>query len=316
MARARRLFLQEYFGLCNRFAALQLAFAIEKAHGHEVILDWRELDAITIAGTRAGAPGPLGRLGAFRLRDCTSATFRQLGGHRKILLRTYSGPPELLEPVLRSTIDRIGIRQVIAESIRGVFASLRGRPVVGVHIRRGDFPLLGGDSYDALSGKHPAVPLWWYERAMDALVRREPATAFYLSCSGDGREFDALTRNFEVVACAVPSPYGRREAGHESAAHPIVDLFSLACCPVMLATPLSSFSHYAVNLLGPPGWCLVPPMRVHRSDWAACRVALGGRCHEDWTRACRSGDLHERLGDGLLEVPMGPVSLDWLPVVD
>ena len=44
MMLARRIYLQNFIGLCNRLEALALAFALRAAHGHEIRLDWPELD--------------------------------------------------------------------------------------------------------------------------------------------------------------------------------------------------------------------------------------------------------------------------------
>ncbi|MBI3881382.1 MAG: hypothetical protein HY301_15130 [Verrucomicrobia bacterium] len=310
----RKLFLQEYIGLANRLESLTLAFAIRCAHGHQVFLDWPELDALVIEGVPTRAPGPLGRLGALRLRECPPEVFARLGEHRKILLRTYLGPDDLLNPLYLPTLERIRIRPHIAEEIRGVFAPVANRPVVGVHIRRGDYPLGDPDEYDTNSTKHPAVPLWWYEQAMAALVKRHGDAVFYLSFSGQGAEFESLRKNFDLIQARTRSPYGRVGTGHHAELHPVVDLFALACCPVVLGTPLSSFSHYAAHLLGPASACLLPPVQVKRNAWAASRLDLRGQRLPVWSAACRSGKLHELLSADLREVPAAPARTSWLPV--
>ena len=47
-----------------------------------------------------------------------------------------------------------------------------------------------------------------------------------------------------------------------SAGHPALDLFALAACTVLIATPNSSFSHFAANALGPAASVLLPPART------------------------------------------------------
>ena len=310
----RSLFLQEYIGLGNRLESLVLAFAIQRAHGHEVFLDWPELDALAVEGTKTGAPGLLGRLGALRLRECTPEIFEGLGEHRKIILRTYLGPADKLDPLFQPTLTRIRLQRQVAEEIRAIFAPFAGRPVIGVHIRRGDYSPPDSDEYDTNSVKHPAVPLWWYEQAMGALSKRNKDAVFYLSFSGTGAEFEQLRRNFDVVQARSRSPYGREGTGHHSDMHPVVDLFALACCPVLLATPLASFSHYAAHLLGPATDCVLPPVRVKRSAWAACRLAFRGQQLQRWVEVCRSGERHELLSSSLAEVEARPAQTDWLPV--
>lgn len=312
MLRRRRLFLQEYIGLCNRLESLFLAFAIQRAFGHEVCLDWSELDVLSIGGTSRRSPGPIGRVGALRLRECSMQDFGAIGAYRKILLRTYLGPDELLDPLVGSTLARIRVGQSIVQSIQQMFGRFGERPVAGVHIRRGDYPMVDPETYDAKSAVHSAVPLWWYERTMSAMARNQPDIVFYLSCSGARSEFEALRRNFDVVEGALSNPYSRRESGHASELHPVADLFALACCPVLLATPMSSFSHYAAHLLGEASLCVVPPLRVSRSDWGACSVNLAGRRLPAWSLECKSGERHVRLSDGMAEIEALPASLRWL----
>lgn len=310
----RKLFLQEYIGLANRLESLALAFAIQAAHGHQVLLDWPELDALVIKGTTTQAPGFWGRLGALRLRECSPETFNRLDENDKILLRTYLGPEDKLTPVYHQAIERICIRRPIAEEIRAVFAPVTHRPVIGVHIRRGDYPLGNPDTYDGNSSRHPAVPLWWYEQAMASLLKHHPDAVFYLSFSGQGAEFDPLRRNFDIVQAHSRSPYGRQGTGHDAEFHPVVDLFSLACCSVLLATPLSSFSHYAANLLGPKTVCLLPPLHVKRTDWAIARVDLPGKRLIHWSDACRSGCDHRFVKSDWAGVEAAPPNTLWLPI--
>jgi len=310
----RKLFLQEYIGLANRLESLTLAFAIQSAHGHDVLLDWPELDALAVEGTGSRAPGFFGRLGALRLRECPPETFNRLGESRKILLRTYLGPDEKLDPLFKPTTERIRIRRHIVEEVRSVFASTGNRPVIGVHIRRGDYPLGDPDLYDTHSTKHPAVPLWWYERTLASLLEQHKDVAFYLSYSGDGAEFEPLRRNFDIVQARSRSPYGRKGTGHHAELHPVVDLFALASCSVLLATPLSSFSHYAANVLGPVTACLVPPLRLTRERWEVMRLDMPGRRLIHWTQACRSGREHHSVPQNWVGVEPSPPTTKWLPI--
>lgn len=312
----RKLFLQEYIGLCNRLESLTLAYAIQQAHGHEVLLDWAELDSLVVRGAIRGAPGFWGRLGALRLRESSRESFDELRQFRKILLRTFLGPSEKLDPLYRETIGRIPIRPAIASEIRAIFKPLQVRPVIGVHIRRGDYPMENPDEYDTNSTRHPAVPLWWYERTMAALQKYHREAAFYLSSSGSGTECDDLRRNFDVVQARSRSPYRRNGSGHHAEMHPVVDLFALACCSVLLPTPLSSFSFIAGNLLGPQATNILPPLRVSRNDWAAVQMDGADGRLVDWTEACRSGGRHCPLWPDLKGVAARPANTDWLPVLE
>lgn len=312
----KKLFLQEYIGLGNRLETLALAFAIQAEHGHQILLDWPELDALVIKGTTVKSPGFWGRLGALRLREVSPETFAGLGRYKKILLRTYLGPDNRLTPVYRQTIEKICIRRPIAEEIQAIFAPLEQRAVIGVHIRRGDYPLNDPDTYDTNSARHPAVPLWWYEQAMASLLKQHKDAVFYLSFSGQGSEFNQLRKNFDIIQAHSRSPYVLKDTGHNAEYHPVVDLFSLACCSILLATPLSSFSHYAANLLGPKTVCLVPPLRVTRTDWAMARIDLPGKRLIQWTLACRSGSDHRLVKLDCAGFEGTPPSTVWLPVSD
>ena len=313
----KKLFIKEYIGLVNRLETLTLAFAIQQRHGHKVLLDWPELDALVIRGTTTQAPGWRDRLGALRLRlrECSSEVFDQLGQHRIILLRTYLGPDEDLNQLYCETIDKIRIQPAIASEVRQIFAPSFGRPVVGVHIRRGDYPLVDYDEYDTNAVKHPAVPLWWYERAMAALQQCHPDVMFYLSFSGAGAEFIELRKNFDIIEAISGNPYHRLGSGHDAEKHPVVDLFALACCSVLLATPLSSFSYYAGHVFGPPTVTILPPTKVLRSHWEAAQLDnVNGRL-VGWTEACRSGEKYHRLALDLSDVRVSVANTDWLPEI-
>lgn len=308
----KQLFLQEYIGLANRLDSLMLAFAIQGRFGHEIWLDWQELDALAVAGTQTGSPGFLGRWGALRLRSCPSEVFVGLSAHRRILLRTYEGPAAELDPLLQSTLKRISLRAWVVEEIQAVFRAAEARPVVGVHIRRGDYPLGDKDTYDVLCRKHPAVPLWWYQEAMQQILHWQPEAIFYVSCSGLGNEADDLRQRFPTLRAKTRDGYHRRRAGHEAVSHPVVDLFALACCPVLLATPLSSFSHYAANLLGPSAACLLPPVRTTRGTGVLCQIKASNLRLPEWTRLCRSGASHLPVAADGAGMTFGTASTDWL----
>ena len=124
----------------------------------------------------------------------------------------------------------------------------------------------------------------------------------------------ALKRNFDIVQARSLNPYGRGGTDHHAELHPVVDLFALACCPIILGTPLSSFTHYAANRLGPPSACLLPPIRMQKGDSAVCQ--LDGRTQRlpQWTKACRSGEGYQLLSADLREITAAPATIDWLPV--
>ena len=63
----KRVFITEYVGLSTRLEALAIAFMISDQFGHEVCIDWRELDALSVQGARIRSRGLLGRLNSLKL---------------------------------------------------------------------------------------------------------------------------------------------------------------------------------------------------------------------------------------------------------
>lgn len=285
-----KLYIEEFVGITNRLETLPLAFAIQQAFGHEIVLDWRELDSFTVDGTRRGRVTWLSKLGAERVRNCDEAIFAGLRG-KKILLRSLDGPADRLAPIYMDVPQKLHLKQELADAIRATFAKAAGRPVVGVHIRQGDFRVLDPESYSITGYEWPAVPLWWYERTMERLVRQNKDICFFLSCTGDPTSYGALMKNFDLVTLDLVSHYAYKNAGndHRSAINPVADLFALACCPVVLATPISGYSHWAANVLGTPASCLVPLPGATKIDPATGLVELYGSRLPRWRAAGRTG---------------------------
>ena len=283
-----RLYIDEFVGITNRLETLPLAFAIRKAYGHEIILDWHELDSFSVDDTRRGKVRLLARLGALRVRNRDTALFANLGG-RKIILRSLDGPADKLDPIYLEVAAKIHLKPWLAAEIRDAFAPQRQRPLVGVHIRHGDYRLADETAYRIEGIEWPAVPIWWYERTMAAIVQRQPEVRFFLSSTGDPDTYTALHRNFDVFTLQLDSPYRYKGPDHESRVNPVADLFALACCPVMLATPISGYSHWAANALGKPTACIVPLPGASCENPAKGVVNLYGKRLPRWRAAGREG---------------------------
>lgn len=309
----RRIYLQDFIGLSNRLEALALAFALRAAHGHEIHLDWPELDALSVADTRRGGPGLWGRIGAVRIRQCSPELFAQLKQQRKIILRGLLGPEAELQAVYPILAGKLRIAPALRAAIQATFAELGPHPVVGIHVRRGDFTEGDPERYDAIARRHPAVPLWWYEHAMERILARSPETRFLLCCTGDPSLLAHWRKRFHLVEVPAVSPYTHKGADHASVRHPVADLFALACCPVLLATPVSSFSHWAANVLGGPTVCLTPPLQTQRSAPTMCRVDVGGKVLPHWLAAGRKGVGLEPVNGVLDGVDLsGRATTDWI----
>jgi len=307
----KRIYIEAFCGLCNRLEVFVLAYAIHRAFGHEIVLGWPELDVLQIAGTRRGTPGLCGRWGALRVRKCNSETFQDLAPERKIILRGFSGPEEWMSAVYEEAVSKVTLHPALAGEVMAVFRRIGSRPMVGVHLRQGDFPLLSGQDYDLSQGRLCAVPAWWYESVMQAIVRRQPDVCFLVCHNGGTETASRLKKNFDVIEMPVANPY-RNDPGHRSSLHPVADLFALACCPVILGTPVSSFSHYAANVLGSESVCLLPPPRMSMDQPAVVRIRGYKQLLDHWVHACLRGE-NEPLSPSLEGIELGrPAETQWL----
>lgn len=306
-----KLYIDEFVGISNRLETLPLAFAIRRAHGHDIVLDWRELDSFSVADTRRGRVGVLAKLGALRVRSCDRALFDTLAG-RKIVLRSLDGPSELLDPIYLDAARKVQLSPKLAKDVAAAFAGFEGRPVVGIHLRQGDYVLEREDTY-LVDRQWPAVPEWWYLAAMSAIQRAQPDVVFFLGSTGDPAAHAEMHAKFKVVSLELPSPYGYKGPDHASRVNPVADLFALACCPVLLATPLSGYSHWAGNVLGPASDCIVPRPGATRADPRFARTRLYGARLPRWRASAREASLLEPLPDDLSGIDFGrPARTDWL----
>jgi hypothetical protein len=307
-----KLYIDDFVGVSNKLETLPMAFAIRKAYGHEIILDWPELDTFSVGETSRGKVRVVARMGAIRVRSCDSRQFGRLKG-KKIILRSLDGPAFRLDPIYMDVAAKIRLDPEPALAIREAFARFGDRPMVGVHLRRGDYLDAGDDRYDVRELEWPSVPLWWYEHVMTAVVRRQKDAVFFLSATGDLDLYTSLRKNFDLFSLDVPNPYGYKGSGHESHVHPVFDLFALACCPMILATPLSGYSHWAANVLGAPSSCLVPIPGMTRAEPAIGLLQLYGMRLPVWRAFGRQSRNTRRVSEELEGVDLSlPPNTDWL----
>lgn len=309
-----KLYIEEFVGITNRLETLPLAFAIQQEFGHKIVLDWRELDSFSVDGTSKGKVTWLTKLGAVRVRNCDETAFANLRG-KKILLRSLDGPDDRLNRIYMEIPRKLHLKHELAAAIRGTFTAVNGRPVVGIHIRRGDFQVIDPDVYRIEGYQWPAVPLWWYERTMERLIRLNPEICFFLSCTGDPSNYPSLVRNFDVITLPVESHYGYKNSGseHFSTVNPVADLFALACCPVVLATPVSGYSHWAANVLGVEATCLVPMPGATPESPQTGKVNIFGSRLPRWRSAGRTGSDTLQLDIDLAGLDLvRPAETGWL----
>lgn len=309
----KKVFITEYVGLSTRLEALAMAFLISEYFGHEVCLDWRELDALHVVGARRRGRGLLGRLNSLKLLGDASEALDRVQNHANVNVRTHHGPRHLLRKLYLPTAQRVKLRPDLIAVIRDTFSRYENRPLVGVHIRRGDFPLISPDMFDVNAVAWPAVPDWWYEHVMRQIQQAVPNVAFFVSCSGSLDAFPNLQKNFDIFDMPAESPYTHFGAGHVSARHPAADLFALGCCDTLIGSPCSTFTHYAANMLGRPTQIFVPPaQKMFKSQPEFSKVSLHGHGAADWYAACRTGQGLETVTDaGSLQITNGAF-VDWM----
>jgi len=232
------------------------------------------------------------------VRNCSPELFQSFAAQQKIILRGFGGPEEKMSPVYDEAASRLSLRPPLAEQVIAFLQRLGTRPVVGVHLRRGDFPLLSEEAYDLHQALFSAVPLWWYEGVMHAILQRQPDTCFLLCHNGAADAVATLKKKFTIVEMPAANPY-KSETGHQSPHHPVADLFALACCPVILASPVSSFSHYAANVLGSESTCLIPPSQMKKGVPTVVRVRVYRQLLRRWIDAACIGNGTEILPSSL-----------------
>ncbi len=307
-----KLYIDEFVGISNRLETLPLAFAIRKAYGHKIILDWHELDSFSVDNTQRGKVRILARLGALRIRNCDRALFNTLAD-KKIILRSLNGPSEFLDPIYLETARKIHLASHLVASVKQCFTPYINRPVVGIHIRQGDFRLASEHSYEISGQEWPAVPLWWYQKVMELIVKQQPDVCFFLSGTGDPSTYLSLHQNFDVFSLDIASPYAYKGADHSSRINPVADLFALACTPVLLATPISGYSHWAANVLGEPTTCIVPIPGATPDNPTSGKVELYGQRLPAWRHTGREGNNTTLLSANLAEIDFNRrIQFDWL----
>jgi hypothetical protein len=306
----KKIYISNFSGLGNRLEALVLAGMIEDHYGHSIFLHWPEKASLQIAGTAAGRLPPWERIGAVKLRDFDETGLRSLETVRVINLRSTYGPRELQRRYVLPTAARLKPHPRIAATIRDTLSRFGSRPAVAVHIRQGDFHVFD-DSYDAAAHRHPAPALWWYAHVMRAYVRAFGDVYFVLGCSGDPQAVAQLRGMFEIVSFPAVFDYETLLPGHRSAGHPVVDLFGLACCTTLIATPTSSFSHWVANALGPRTRAILPLPRMTRSAPAFGVAELWGSVVLDWRDAAERGLAVVPI-NGTRLPPVTPAVTDWL----
>ncbi len=269
------------------------AYAIRRKHGHAVLVDWPEMPFMKLPMVRNGRPGWWRRLSSYHLLQ-DEHELAQLGRYRTIDIRGMSSISyPLIEQEIQAQGSRIGPTRSLAQSMAAVLAGLQGKPVVGIHVRQGDFIAGGDNNYRAQDGRHTRVPAWWYQYIMDQLVTAIPGVIFLWCINGEQSPMQALIDTHHGLVCDFAFDFELPRPGHKSQSNPVADLFALASCSLILGTPASSFSHWAASNLGPSSTVISPTLAMGRES-PAFRLStfrhrpLGDWVHFSWRDASQS----------------------------
>lgn len=292
----KKLFISNYVGLASRFETLAMAFMIKDYFGHEIILDWPDLDDFNVLETKKGKLWPQYRLNWFKILNYKHPNdFLRLQQKKYLSLRTQYGPPDyLLNKYYLSSYRKIKLNPNHIINIIDFFKQAEHRPIVGVHIRRGDFILEGEDSYNATRQESLSVPTWWYVHVMNEIKKREPNVSFFVSYTGSESDYPEIFDNFDCLTYEPHFQYSDNSKGHYSEKHAVIDLFALACCKMIIASPCSSFSHVAVNALGSESIAILPKNKMNKKKPEYGMMSLWGRqARNIWYDSCRSNENWE-----------------------
>ncbi|MEO5367477.1 MAG: hypothetical protein H7831_14225 [Magnetococcus sp. WYHC-3] len=297
----KRIISTHYIGLCNRLEGLALCFACREHYGHAVCLDWPERQWLAVAGTKRWIYNPIDKLLGHKLRDPSAEEFHQLGRYRVLIQRgTTGGDAAVLDRLFMPTMGRLRLweqgQQRLATYLRQVPP---GALLVGVHVRRGDFQRSADPrSFDIHASRHPQVPLWWYVYAMERVQRQYGNVCFLLSHNMLDLEEEALLRQRFAVLPALDEGQYHPGGGHAARSNPVLDLYALACCPVIIASPMSTFSHFAAHVLGPASLALQPWPRMS-SDAPGVGITphLAGLRSPAWTESLTQLRGYQCLGE-------------------
>lgn len=305
------IYIRNFAGLCNRIEALNIAYAIQEIGGHQIVLDWPELDLLDVKATKQG-PMPwlrrLIRLKPERIKN--DLDLNTIARSQTVDLRIFYGSSQMLDTLYQRLPQSLSIKAIAAKQIQNLFHDrAKGSPVVGVHLRRGDFAGDQATVFDPDSHRHVAVPTWWYLEMMANYRRQYPGVQFFVSLNGHLDNFPELAGKRDVFTLNLKASNHIPPTQHTSNVHAVADLFALACCNVVLATPVSSFSHFAINVLGPPATAIIPVSGATVAKCSFTALKLQFQRLNNWNEACRKATRPNHL----MELPPpAPAALDWL----
>lgn len=312
----KRVYSTLFAGLCNRLEALPLCFAFHEYFGHEVVLDWPEFRDLRVIGARFAKIRPWMKLGAKRFSAPNPAEFARLGCHRTLIQKgLFGGISHINHRLYRTTAARLRINPRLLVDLMDQFAPHGEDTIVGVHIRRGDYRAGPDEScYDIHHHIHSQVPLWWYDYAMATVMARYGKVKFYLAHNGlTVDEESRLADSFPLIQAPKDNPYQPKRLGHRASSNPVRDLFALACCPIIIGTPMSTFTHYPAHALGRATIVIQPLPRTSRAAPGMGYSDLFGRDIHAWMDTLYKGlSFHEINSISDLPDVDYRLAMDWL----
>jgi hypothetical protein len=285
----KKLFVTDYVGLASRLETLPLAFMLRDYFGFEIHLDWPDLIDFNVIGSKRSKFRFHHRLSLKKILCYKHPhDLHEIQKYKNLNLRTQFGPPDyLLGKYYLPTYKRLKLNPRHVIKLVDFFNDFSDTPVVGVHIRRGDFILEKGDYYDAGSQESTSVPTWWYQHVMNEIVKINQDVKFFVSFTGKKSDYPEIFDNFDCINFNSTQKHSDNYFGHKSEGHAVCDLFALACCSLIIASPCSSFSHVAANALGNKSVAILPRKKMHKSNPGFGSMSIWGKqARSLWYDSC------------------------------
>ena len=310
----KNLFITNYVGLASRLETLPLAFMLKDYYAYEINLDWPDLTDFNVVGSKRKKFRLHHRLNLKKILSLNvPEDLSNLRKHKNLNLRSQFGVPDyLISKYYLPTYQRIKLNPVYIYQLHDFFLKHSESSVVGVHIRRGDFILEKGDSYDATEQESVSVPTWWYVYVMSKIVELNSSVKFFISYTGHESAYKEIFDKFDCITFRTHQKHSDDYFGHFSEGHAVCDLFALACCNVIIASPCSSFSHVAVNALGNKSIAILPrnKMSKNRPEYGSLSI-WGKQSRNLWYDSCRSNENWQRI-HSLNDIPsLKPADCKW-----
>jgi hypothetical protein len=147
---------------------------------------------------------------------------------------------------------------------------------------------------------------------MGKIVEREPTVKFFVSYTGMKTDYPEIFDNFDCINFKINQKHSDDYHGHRSDGHAVCDLFALACCTVIIASPCSSFSHVAANALGNKSIAILPRNKMNKMNPEFGSLSIWGKqARNHWYDSCRT-NKNWNLINTSKEIPsLGTPDFSW-----